>query len=89
MDAPRVIADKRSQMTCQRLAYPASQSCVSKKYACAESLHTLAAHVDAGWCRRIIDLNGNRCWHVGAAEGGETVPSSGHAAEVYAMVEVV
>jgi len=45
---------------------------VSKKHACADSLHTYAAHVDAGWCRRIIDLNGDRRWHNGAAGGSET-----------------
>lgn len=89
MDGPRVIADKRSKMTCQRLAYPASQSCVSKKHACADSLRTHAAHVDAGWCRRIIDPNGNRRWHNGAAGEVRPAPSSGHAVEVYVMVEAV
>lgn len=33
--------------------------------------------------------NGNRRWHVGAADGSETAPSSGHAVEVYVMVEAV
>lgn len=89
MDSLRVIADNCFHLTCQRLAYPASQSCVSKKHACADSLRTHAAHVGTGRRRRIIDLRANRRWHTGAAQGSETVLSSGHAAEVYAMVEVL